>query len=120
LFRLFNTLYKGGSNNNVYICGTNSSFTFTSPNLISNLSNIIDVSAGLYGNSLVLNSSGNVFSFGYNQHGQLGLNNNINTVHPTLVNGVYNIKKIITGSSSFIIDKNNQIYGSGANYVKIF
>jgi alpha-tubulin suppressor-like RCC1 family protein len=96
----------------------NTSLTFNTPILIPLLFNITDIACGI-GFSLVLNSIGNVYAFGYNQNGQLGLNNTIDTIFPTLVNGVKNITKLIVGLSSMLIDINLNIYGCGLNLVTI-
>jgi hypothetical protein len=97
----------------------NTNLAINTPILIPLLFNISDITCGL-GFSLALNSSGFVYSFGFNLNGQLGLNNNIHTTIPTLVNGVKNITKLIAGYSSMLIDINSNIYGCGINSVFIY
>ena len=48
------------------------------------MSNIEEISAG-HDHSLALDSKGNVYSFGVNNKGQLGLGNNGNANVPTII-----------------------------------
>ena len=52
------------------------------------LSDIVAVAAGQYHNSMALKSDGSVWSFGYNQYGQLGDGTVANKASPVQVKGV--------------------------------
>ena len=56
----------------------------SSPTQIYGMSNIEEISAG-HDHSLALDSKGNVYSFGVNNKGQLGLGNNGNANVPTII-----------------------------------
>lgn len=77
-----------------------------------------DISAGKY-HSLIIDKSNNVYSFGSNSNGQLGLNDYVNRRMPTLIkNNDKNVtaKKISAGKNhSLIIDLNNVVSVFGKN-----
>ena len=86
------------------------------PSLILNLpSNIVQFVCG-NGQSLFLDSEGNVFSFGANAYGQLGLGHNTGQ---NVLNKIPNIPpiKIIScgGSSSYLIDFERNVWSFGYN-----
>jgi len=57
----------------------------------------------------------NVWSFGNNEYGQLGLNSNIKQYNvPTLING-FKVKAIATGYHSAFIDLNDSVWVFGHN-----
>ena len=70
--------------------------------------------------ALLLNKQGNVYVFGKNRDGQLGLGHNMpgNGIvkHPTL-NSI--VSMYADGHRSFFIDKNGTLYGCGSNYGSI-
>ena len=87
------------------------------PSLILNLpSNIVQFVCGKWQN-LFLDSEGNVFSVGYNYHGELGLGHNTNQ---NVLNKIPNIPpiKIIScvGSSCYLIDFEGNLWTFGHNY----
>ena len=80
------------------------------------LENIVAISAGNY-HSIALDKDGNVYTWGYNGYGQLGLGNTTNTVLPVKVDDVEGIIKIEAGNyTSYVIDNNNHLWSTGYNY----
>ena len=86
------------------------------PSLIPNLpSNIVQFICG-NGQSLFLDSEGNVFSVGYNKHGELGLGHNINQNVLNKIPNIPSIKVIsCVGSSSYLIDFEGNLWSFGFN-----
>ena len=87
------------------------------PSLIPNApSNIVPVVCASDGQSLFLDSEGNVFSVGYNNYGQLGLGHN---TKQNELNKILNIPpiKIIScvGSSCYLIDFEGNLWTFGLN-----
>ncbi len=85
------------------------------------LNNIIQISSGGWG-SLALDSNGNVWSWGSNSYGQLGINSTSNKSLPQKVLGVNgtgyleNIVSVKSGYySSFAVDSNGNVYSWGYN-----
>ncbi|MCI5893158.1 MAG: hypothetical protein MRZ66_07145 [Clostridiales bacterium] len=63
---------------------------------------------------LMLTSSGNVYSWGRNTMGQLGLGNKTNQTLPTKIASLQNIKYISTGyNQSFAVKEDGKVYGFG-------
>jgi hypothetical protein len=85
------------------------------PILVLNLNNVKQVSAG--GNhTLALTKDGQVYSFGANELGQLGLGHSNSTIAPTLISGLNNIVQISAGDNhSLLLTKNGKIYSFGYN-----
>ena len=80
------------------------------------LENIVAISAGNY-HSIALDKDGNVYTWGYNGYGQLGLGNTTNTVLPVKVDDLEGIIKIEAGNyTSYVIDNNNHLWSTGYNY----
>jgi RCC1 and BTB domain-containing protein len=78
---------------------------------------IIGMSCGL-NHSLVLLESGEVYAFGYNGSGELGLDNNVNQSIPSLVNGFNSekVKAISCGSNhSLALTESGLLFSWGAN-----
>lgn len=68
--------------------------------------------------SLVTSKTGKVFSFGYNQQGQLGQGNIENQCRPKLVEGIigHNIVQVAAGRNhSLILDSKGDVYASGSD-----
>ena len=80
------------------------------------LNNIIEISNGREF-SAVLDSYGNIFTFGYGIEGQLCLNSSNNMLFPTLINNTQ-AKSISLGAHYLLfVNKNDsQVYGCGSNY----
>lgn len=89
----------------------------TIPTLIEDpeLGHIVAISAGHY-HALLLNSQGQVFSFGGNGSGQLGLGDLRNRGHPDLIytSTISSIVAISAGSShSLILNESGQVFSFG-------
>jgi alpha-tubulin suppressor-like RCC1 family protein len=88
----------------------------SSPTLIetSGLGKVVTISTKDE-HSLLLNSEGQVFGFGYNEMGQLGLGHEENISTPTLIN-LPNIIAISTGRThSLFLNAQGQVFGCGGN-----
>lgn len=60
--------------------------------------------------------NGNVWVWGRNNNGQLGTNSESNSLTPTIVPGLANIKKITCGNNtSYAIGKDGEVYSFGLN-----
>ena len=67
--------------------------------------------------SLILTKSGQLYSFGFNSQGQLGLNNTQNYCVPTLVESMQSLKiiQIAAGRNhSVALDNKNDVYACGS------
>jgi alpha-tubulin suppressor-like RCC1 family protein len=85
------------------------------PTLIPNLNNIVSISAG-YNISVALNSSGQVYTWGRNDYGQLGLGDNNYRVIPTLVPNLSNVTYVVAiAGRCYAITQSGQIYAWGYN-----
>jgi alpha-tubulin suppressor-like RCC1 family protein len=117
------------SSKKVYSCGDNSrgqlgrniasgSSTATNLGVISSLSNITQISAECI-HSLFLNSSGQVYSCGYNVYGELGRNvayGSETTTNLGLISDLSNITQISTGYDySLFLNSSGQVYNCGNN-----
>ena len=90
------------------------------PTLITNLQNITQISTGTY-NSWALNANGQVYAWGDNEHGQLGLGNYTNIFYPTLVSGLEDIIQISSNEAlSYALNDKGQIYAFGSNDLNQF
>ena len=112
------------SNGSVYACGSNGygqlgtgnfgNDVFT-PILITDLSNIIQVSCG-ENYSLFLCSDGTVYGCGQNGNGQMGLGDTTDAYALTQINELSNIVAIACGwSHSLFLDGSGNVYGCGYN-----
>lgn len=79
------------------------------------LENIIKIAAGS-NHTLALDKDGNVYSFGLNSNGQLGLGDVTLRNRPTKVSRLKDIVDIFAGgNNSFAMDKYGNVYGFGQN-----
>ena len=76
-------VYAWGNNNQGQV-GDGTQTQRLSPTLISGLSDITDVAAGIY-SSYALDINGNLWSWGYNVNGQLGLGDTTDRLTPQQV-----------------------------------
>ena len=84
--------------------------------MIPNLNYIIQISAG-FKYSLALDNNGQIYAFGYNLYGQLGLGDNNNRNIPTLISNLTNIIQISSGyTHSLALNNNGQVYAFGNNF----
>jgi alpha-tubulin suppressor-like RCC1 family protein len=78
---------------------------------------VVAISAGSH-HSLFLNSQGQVFSCGSNEHGQLGLMDLYNQDIPTLIEKTKTIKMVAISAGGFhslFLDDQGQVYSCGSN-----
>ena len=112
-----NTYYGWGCNFNGQI-GHDKYQTYNKPTLCNNYpDNIIYIKCG-HDHTLLLTLEGNIYSFGSNSYGQLGLNDsNIKETNtPTLIKDIPEIRRIECGSKhSMCIDVNDYIWLFGGN-----
>jgi hypothetical protein len=93
--------------------GKTSARVTTKPKIIPGLKNIKAVAAG-YSHSLALDFRGQVYSWGNNIKGQLGLGHYLNIKVPTLIPGLKDIMAIFAGSwSSIALDNKGRGYHFG-------
>lgn len=87
------------------------------PQLITTFNNkkIIDVCAGQY-HSMALTVNGQVFTWGWGIHGQLGHGQCDNEYYPKLLQFQFQIKQIAAGHAhSFVLTVDGKLYGFGSN-----
>ncbi|WP_249901538.1 S-layer homology domain-containing protein [Paenibacillus sp. PK3_47] len=94
------TVYGFGSNSNGVLGLGNVTQTST-PTLVPGLTNVIDVELSFYvSSSAAITSNGDVYTFGLNNYGQLGLGDLVNRSTPQKVNGLQNAVTVDFGGSS--------------------
>ena len=82
---------------------------------LCHLSSRYNIGAG-YTHSLILSNTGQVFAFGNNNQGQLGLGNNGNRNTPTVIPNLNNIIQVSVGFEfSLILSNEGQVYAFGIN-----
>lgn len=85
------------------------------PREIPGLSNIVEIAAGKF-HSLAIDSQGNVWTWGCNRNGQLGLGNLVDKHEPTKLSFYLPIIHIAVGYyHSFIVDVEGDVWGFGYN-----
>ncbi|CAH1985984.1 unnamed protein product [Acanthoscelides obtectus] len=87
------------------------------PQMLTSITAIkmIDVVAGQY-HSLALSSAGQVYTWGWGIHGQLGQGNCDNLFYPKLLNLPFTVKQIAAGHAhSLILTTEGKLYGFGSN-----
>lgn len=109
------TLHTWGRNNRGQLGTGSISFTATmDPVRIGEDSDWTDVAAG-FEYSMALRDNGEIFSFGINNYGQLGLGDIVNRTSPTRVN-LPVVSRIFAGYfHSFAIQMNGDVYAWGRN-----
>lgn len=79
---------------------------------------VISVTCGQT-SSVALTDNGEIFSFGYNGNGQLGLGNNVNQANPCKVGGILtgiHIQQIVCGyAHTLALSDTGNLYAFGAN-----
>lgn len=114
-------LFVWGSNS-LGQCGheNNSSVNYPVPKLVKSLATkqIVQIACGQF-HTLVLTNSGDIFSFGLNLHGQLGLGfESEKVMKPTLVKSLVGVPIAFLqcgGNHSFVISKSGAVFGWGKN-----
>lgn len=118
----FGSIYVWGSNN-FFQCGIDNEADcdyFCSPKLVKTLAtaHVVQVACGQF-HTLALTNSGDLFSWGANSYGQLGLGSeNEKVAKPVLVKSLQGIPiaHIACGANhSFILSTSGSIYGFGKN-----
>lgn len=119
----FGSIYVWGSNN-CGQCGLDNETVgcdyFTTPKLVKTLgtAQVVQIACGQY-HTLALTNSGDLYSFGSNMYGQLGLGYESEKVtKPTLVKSLRGIPiaQLACGANhSFILSTSGSIYGFGKN-----
>jgi len=109
------TVKSFGMNTNGQLGLGNITTPYTTPTLISSLSNVKQIACG--GNhSLVLLNDGTVKSCGQNGYGQLGLGNTTTYLAPTLIPSLTNVNQIACGQSHCLVLLNDStLMGFGDN-----
>ena len=70
-----------------------------------------------FGSYYIINTNGEIYAWGDNQFGQLGIGNKENQINPVKISGLTNIEKIyIEDGSTFAKTKNGEVYAWGFNY----
>ena len=86
------------------------------PTRIESLSNIKSISAGVYF-GMVLNHFGSLWSFGYNEDGELGLGDNTNRWSPCKIEGIPPIVQVSSGYyHNLILDSHGSVLSFGFNH----
>jgi len=87
--------------------------------LIPNLENVIYITSS-YQSSFCLNKNGEIYGFGRNFKGELGISNaNLQSNPQKMILPNKNIKKISVGAYFvLVLDTNGLLYGTGENTVK--
>jgi alpha-tubulin suppressor-like RCC1 family protein len=98
--------------------GRGATLAVTVPTVVPGLSNIVQVSAAGAGTSLALDSSGNVWAWGLNYHGQLGDGTNANRSSPVLLTAVQNVKMVAKSSTwtSMVLKQDGTVWAWGNNF----
>lgn len=83
------------------------------------LNNIIQVCAGK-SYSVVITTTSQIYVFGINNYGQLGLNDTLNRILPTLNPYLFGITQVSLGSqSAYALTNTSQVYSFGFNSVSL-
>lgn len=114
-------LFAWGSNSSGQ-CGleNDSSATYTTPKLVKSLATkqVIQIACGQF-HSLALTNSGEIYSFGSNLHGQLGLGFDSEKISkPTLLKSLAGVPISFLscgGNHSFVVSKSGAVFGFGKN-----
>ena len=97
--------------------GLKHNFSAIKPELVEMPNNVSvkQISCGIY-HSLLLTTEGNIYSFGYNRHGQLGHNHENNINFPTLIATKSRFTEILAfDCQSFAMNESNRIEFWGQN-----
>jgi alpha-tubulin suppressor-like RCC1 family protein len=85
------------------------------PTLVSTLYNVTAISAGCSFHSLALDDEGDVWAWGYNAYGQLGLNSTSNEAYPQGVPGLSGVTAISAGTYHSLALISGDVYSWGYN-----
>ncbi|EKE19448.1 MAG: hypothetical protein ACD_9C00014G0001, partial [uncultured bacterium] len=84
---------------------------------IPNLTDVVSIAAGSGGHVLALKSNGDVYAWGLNGYGQLGVGDTVTKEIPTKISTLSNVKAIGTGQyhSLAVVGDNGDVYAWGYN-----
>ena len=109
---------KGWGRNNYGQVGNGTTTDQYTPIQIEGLSNVKEIVPNDYGYGFffAIDNAGRVYSWGYNEYGQLGLGINTNVSVPTLITGLPEISQIrINENTVYAIATNGDVYSTGKN-----
>jgi alpha-tubulin suppressor-like RCC1 family protein len=108
----------GWGNNYIGECGTNTNTNrYSSPVIIGALTDWKDVACGGYF-TIALKTDGTIWSYGRNNHGQLGVGDSVNRSSPTIIGANTDWKKVSAGGFNGLAIKTNGtlwVWGRNAN-----
>lgn len=108
-------VYAFGSNSHGQLGINDADTRLNLPKLISDISDIIQISAGNY-HSLMLTDQNRVYTCGYNINGQLGLGDNIDRYTPVVIPTLENVISISAGNDySLVLLNTGYVYSFGCN-----
>jgi len=101
------------SDNNVWVCGEYECETVSSPRQIPNIK-AKQIAAG-HGHTIIIDLENNVWAFGDNRYGQLGLSDYDYRYNFTQINN-FEAKQVSTGKNyTILIDYTNNVWTFGDN-----
>ena len=89
-------------------------YSVSSPILINGINSIVAIDAG-FGTSLALDKVGNLYAWGANYWGQLGIGSTQNKATPTLVSGLSNVIDFSAETTSYAVTSDGKVWGWGRN-----
>jgi alpha-tubulin suppressor-like RCC1 family protein len=115
--RLQDSLYKSGTEEYEYVIAEYlkaKAVRRRTPTKVPGLIRVKAIAAG-EGYSLALTESGEVYTWGWNEHGRLGLGDTDDRLLPTMVPGLRNVKAIAGWAHSLALTEAGEIYAWGSN-----
>jgi alpha-tubulin suppressor-like RCC1 family protein len=111
-----NTLWSWGKNSQGQLGLGNITF-YSSPMQVGSLTNWLSISCSGYSSALAVKTDGTLWSWGWNNGGQLGLGDITNRSSPVQVGGLTSWSKVTIGStgSSFAIKTDGTLWSWGTN-----
>jgi len=109
-----------GPSSNTYILTSSGDvflLNFDTVSKVNGLQNVVSIVAG-YQHMFALTSTGDVYAWGVNNVGQLGLGDTVDRDSPTKITSISNVEKIIGSGCrdvSFAIASNGKLYGWGSS-----
>lgn len=109
-------VYSFGRNTDGELGRGNNDNNISVPMKISSLSNVKSIYADATAQSMVILDNGDVYAFGSNNFGQLGLGDKIKRNSPTKISSLSNVKTVSLGMNhSMVVLNNGDVYTFGAN-----
>ena len=109
-------IYAWGSNSEGRT-GTGSEESYiASPKKVEGLNNVDEIYASYY-YSAAKTTNGDLYVWGYNAYGQLGIGNTVDQKSPVKIEGISNVEKVYIGNGSTIVqNKLGELYSCGSNW----